>query len=214
MQKRSSDPPQLTQTQQSLDSRLGALDMAGIWLVPAELQKAGKPPLAGLPARQARKRSPVLHALAIIPVQNPHRKSVKGGSGWPNSRSIMPRRRARRSCAGCSKSSASPTTSIAQPRRRRAMKPDYLAVNPMGKVPALKHGDTVITEAAAICTYLADEFPHAQAQRAGRRPAPWRLSQMAVLRAELRRAGHHRPRLSAQGGSRAAACSAMAISTR
>jgi glutathione S-transferase len=36
--------------------------------------------------------------------------------------------------------------------------PDYLAVNPMGKVPALKHGDTVITEVAAICTYLADEF--------------------------------------------------------
>ena len=41
------------------------------------------------------------------------------------------------------------------------MKPDYLAVNPMGKVPALRHGDAVITEAAAICTYLADEFPHA-----------------------------------------------------
>jgi glutathione S-transferase len=39
--------------------------------------------------------------------------------------------------------------------------PDYLAVNPMGKVPALKHGDTVITEAAAICTYLADAFPKA-----------------------------------------------------
>jgi glutathione S-transferase len=39
------------------------------------------------------------------------------------------------------------------------MKPDYLAINPMGKVPALKHGDTVITELAAICTYLADEFP-------------------------------------------------------
>ena len=38
---------------------------------------------------------------------------------------------------------------------------DYLAVNPMGKVPALKHGDTVITEAAAICAYLADEFPQA-----------------------------------------------------
>ena len=38
------------------------------------------------------------------------------------------------------------------------LKPDYLAVNPMGKVPALKHGDVVITEAAAICTYLADEF--------------------------------------------------------
>ena len=42
------------------------------------------------------------------------------------------------------------------------MKPDYLAINPMGKVPALKHGDTVITEAAAICTYLADAFPDAK----------------------------------------------------
>jgi glutathione S-transferase len=39
------------------------------------------------------------------------------------------------------------------------LKPDYLAINPMGKVPALKHGDTVITEVAAICTYLADAFP-------------------------------------------------------
>jgi glutathione S-transferase len=40
--------------------------------------------------------------------------------------------------------------------------PEYLAVNPMGKVPALRHGDVVITEAAAICTYLADEFPRAK----------------------------------------------------
>jgi glutathione S-transferase len=39
---------------------------------------------------------------------------------------------------------------------------DYLAVNPMGKVPALKHGDVVITENAAICAYLADEFPRAK----------------------------------------------------
>jgi glutathione S-transferase len=39
------------------------------------------------------------------------------------------------------------------------MKPDFLAINPMGKVPALKHGDTVTTELAAICAYLADEFP-------------------------------------------------------
>jgi glutathione S-transferase len=39
---------------------------------------------------------------------------------------------------------------------------DYLAVNPMGKVPALKHGDIVITEAAAICAYLADAFPQAK----------------------------------------------------
>jgi glutathione S-transferase len=42
------------------------------------------------------------------------------------------------------------------------LKPDYLAINPMGKVPALKHGDTVITEVAAICTYLADAFPEAK----------------------------------------------------
>jgi glutathione S-transferase len=37
--------------------------------------------------------------------------------------------------------------------------PDYLAINPMGKVPALKHRDTVVTEAAAICAYVADAFP-------------------------------------------------------
>ncbi len=40
--------------------------------------------------------------------------------------------------------------------------PDYLAVNPMGKVPAIRHGDTVVTEAAAICAYLADAFPEAR----------------------------------------------------
>lgn len=36
---------------------------------------------------------------------------------------------------------------------------DYLSVNPMGKVPALQHGEVVVTEAAAICAYLADRFP-------------------------------------------------------
>lgn len=40
--------------------------------------------------------------------------------------------------------------------------PAYLAINPMGKVPALRHGDVVITEAAAICAYLADAFPEAR----------------------------------------------------
>jgi glutathione S-transferase len=39
--------------------------------------------------------------------------------------------------------------------------PAYLAINPMGKVPAIRHGDTVVTEAAAICAYLADAFPEA-----------------------------------------------------
>jgi glutathione S-transferase len=39
--------------------------------------------------------------------------------------------------------------------------PEYLAINPMGKVPAIRHGDTVVTECAAICVYLADAFPDA-----------------------------------------------------
>lgn len=39
--------------------------------------------------------------------------------------------------------------------------PEYLAINPMGKVPAIRHGDAVVTEAAAICTYLADAFSEA-----------------------------------------------------
>jgi glutathione S-transferase len=38
---------------------------------------------------------------------------------------------------------------------------DFLAINPMGKVPTIRHGDTVVTEAAAICAYLADAFPDA-----------------------------------------------------
>src|ERR1051326_7706602 len=41
-------------------------------------------------------------------------------------------------------------------------KPEFLSINPLGKLPALKHGDSVITEVAAICTYLADEFPKAK----------------------------------------------------
>jgi glutathione S-transferase len=39
--------------------------------------------------------------------------------------------------------------------------PAYLAINPMGKVPALRHGSAVVTENAAICAYLADAFPQA-----------------------------------------------------
>lgn len=45
--------------------------------------------------------------------------------------------------------------------------PAYLAINPMGKVPAIRHGETVVTEAAAILAYLADVFPEA-----GLAPAP------------------------------------------
>lgn len=39
--------------------------------------------------------------------------------------------------------------------------PEYLSINPMGKVPAIRHGDRVVTECAAICAYLADAFPEA-----------------------------------------------------
>lgn len=57
---------------------------------------------------------------------------------------------------------------IGQPYQTRVLEfgttmkaPDYLAINPMGKVPAIRHGDVVVTEAAAICAYLADAFPEA-----------------------------------------------------
>lgn len=45
--------------------------------------------------------------------------------------------------------------------------PDYLSINPMGKVPAITHNGHVVTECAAICAYLADAFPDA-----GLAPAP------------------------------------------
>lgn len=41
-------------------------------------------------------------------------------------------------------------------------KPEYLAINPMGKVPALKHGDTIITETLAILAHLAELVPQKQ----------------------------------------------------
>lgn len=39
--------------------------------------------------------------------------------------------------------------------------PDYLAINPMGKVPAIRHDGRVVTECAAICAWLAETFPEA-----------------------------------------------------
>jgi glutathione S-transferase len=41
------------------------------------------------------------------------------------------------------------------------LKPAFLAINPMGKVPTIEHDGVVITEVGAICTYLADAFPAA-----------------------------------------------------
>lgn len=46
-------------------------------------------------------------------------------------------------------------------KRTETRTPDYLAVNPMGKVPTLVHNGVAITETAAICCYLADTFPEA-----------------------------------------------------
>ncbi|WP_298611019.1 glutathione S-transferase family protein [uncultured Thiothrix sp.] len=40
--------------------------------------------------------------------------------------------------------------------------PEYLAINPMGKVPAITHGTAIVTETAAICAYLADQYPEKQ----------------------------------------------------
>ncbi|WP_068875794.1 MULTISPECIES: glutathione S-transferase family protein [unclassified Phenylobacterium] len=42
-----------------------------------------------------------------------------------------------------------------------AKSPEYLAINPMGKVPTIVHDGVVVTECAAICAYLADAFPQA-----------------------------------------------------
>jgi glutathione S-transferase len=45
--------------------------------------------------------------------------------------------------------------------KREHKAPEYLAVNPMGKIPAIEHRGVVVTECAAICAYLADAFPKA-----------------------------------------------------
>ncbi len=46
-------------------------------------------------------------------------------------------------------------------RKQEHKTPEFLAINPMGKVPALEHDGAVITEVAAICCYLAEVFPQA-----------------------------------------------------
>src|SRR5689334_20205012 len=40
--------------------------------------------------------------------------------------------------------------------------PEYLAINPMGKVPALQDGNATMAEAAAICAYVAERYPDAK----------------------------------------------------
>jgi len=55
--------------------------------------------------------------------------------------------------------------------------PEFLRLNPMGKVPALRHGEAVVTETAAICAYLAAAFPQASLQ-----PEPGTPAHAAYLR--------------------------------
>lgn len=47
-------------------------------------------------------------------------------------------------------------------QKEEQYRPQYLAINPMGKVPAIEHAGVVVTESGAICTYLADAFPAAK----------------------------------------------------
>lgn len=76
--------------------------------------------------------------------------------------------------------------------RARAQKsPEYLAINPLGKVPALTHGDAVLTESVAIALYLGDLFP-----AAGLTPMPGDPRRGAYLRWMVFYAASFEPALS------------------
>ena len=81
--------------------------------------------------------------------------------------------------------------------------PAYLAVNPMGKVPAITHGDALITEQVAIFIYLADLFLERGARASDRRSAARPVPTLACLLRKLFRAGDRRS--GAQARARAAA---------
>ena len=67
--------------------------------------------------------------------------------------------------------------------------PEYLAINPMGKVPGLQDGDAALGEAAAICAYIADRYPETETGAGRHRSAAGKISAVAVLFAKLHRAG-------------------------
>ena len=66
--------------------------------------------------------------------------------------------------------------------------PEYLAINPMGKVPALADGDATLAEAAAICAYVAERYPQAKLAPPPGDPLARKISVLAVLLARLHRA--------------------------
>ncbi len=72
-----------------------------------------------------------------------------------------------------------------------AMKsPEYLKVNPMGKVPAIMHRGEVVTESAAICLYLADAFPEAELAPQAHRAAYYRWMLFAAGPVEAAATNH------------------------
>ena len=84
----------------------------------------------------------------------------------------------------------------------------------MGKVPALKHGDVVITEAAAICAYLADEFPRAKLNVPVGDPRRGVYLKWLFFGPSCIEPAMHRSRLPAQGGGAPRQRSATGISIR
>ena len=67
-------------------------------------------------------------------------------------------------------------------------KPEYLAINPMGKVPALKDGDVTLAEAAAICAYVAERYPDTKLTPPIGDPQRAKIPLLAVLRLRMHRA--------------------------
>ncbi len=63
--------------------------------------------------------------------------------------------------------------------------PDYLAINPMGKVPALKDGDATIAESAAIIAYIAEKYPDAKLAPAIGDPARAKYLQWLFFNANI-----------------------------
>ena len=77
--------------------------------------------------------------------------------------------------------------------------PAFLAVNPMGKLPAIVHRGTAVTETGAICAYLADAFPAAGLSPRWDEPVRGNLPALDVLRRRLCRCRPHRPHARAPG---------------
>ena len=73
-------------------------------------------------------------------------------------------------------------------------KPDYLAINPLGKVPAIEHAGAVVTEQVAIYIYLADAFPAAGLAPAIGDPLRGPYLRWIALYGSAFEPGPHRPR--------------------